>query len=284
MWFSIARTPVARTTSASSQEDPGSWRGCRRRNLAPTFSKEGCREVKVGARAGARTRSRGTTRTTTQGGRGPIGTASPVTIASIGAAVSQTSSDTAPRTTQDRSAAKGSSPRGRGQGSDESVGPRSSSRNQVTKLLEGSGRFVDLTEVIFIVILIAIDDLIGENEELSTPIEGTVWGNSGHPQDGRHGLGNRAVLGVLAGHVLELVLGADDRLAGLGFDPAVGAVGLKLASLEVVGEDDGQNAVDDPARSGGSSIGNISSTRRRKLRGIQSADERKTSGWPSLRK
>ena len=47
-------------------------------------------------------------------------------------------------------------------------------RNQVPKLLEGSGRFADISEVIFIVILITIDDPIRENDEMSTPIEGTV--------------------------------------------------------------------------------------------------------------
>jgi len=47
-------------------------------------------------------------------------------------------------------------------------------RNQVPKLLEGSGRFADPPEVIFIVILIAIDHPIRENDEMSTPIKGTV--------------------------------------------------------------------------------------------------------------
>jgi hypothetical protein len=47
-------------------------------------------------------------------------------------------------------------------------------RNQVPKLLEGSGRFADLPEVIFIVILITIDHPIRENDEMSTPIKGTV--------------------------------------------------------------------------------------------------------------
>jgi len=47
-------------------------------------------------------------------------------------------------------------------------------RNQVPKLLEGSGRFADISEVIFIVILITIDDPIRENDEMSTPIEGAV--------------------------------------------------------------------------------------------------------------
>jgi hypothetical protein len=47
-------------------------------------------------------------------------------------------------------------------------------RNQVPKLLEGSGRFADISEVIFIVILITIDDPIRENDEMSNPIEGTV--------------------------------------------------------------------------------------------------------------
>jgi hypothetical protein len=51
---------------------------------------------------------------------------------------------------------------------------RSRPRNQVPKLLEGSGRFADISEVIFIVILITIDDRIRENDEMSTPIEGTV--------------------------------------------------------------------------------------------------------------
>ncbi len=47
-------------------------------------------------------------------------------------------------------------------------------RNQVPKLLEGSGRFADISEVIFIVILVTIDDPLRENDEMSTPIEGTV--------------------------------------------------------------------------------------------------------------
>jgi hypothetical protein len=52
-------------------------------------------------------------------------------------------------------------------------------RNQVPKLLEGSGRFADLPEVIFfivifIVILITIYHPIRENDEMSTPIKGTV--------------------------------------------------------------------------------------------------------------
>lgn len=78
------------------------------------------------------------------------------------------------RSTQDRSAEKGSSPRWRGQGSDEGDGVRYRPRNQVPKLLEGSGRFADISEVIFIVILITIDDPIRENDEMSTPIKGTV--------------------------------------------------------------------------------------------------------------
>jgi len=49
-----------------------------------------------------------------------------------------------------------------------------SPRNQVPNLLEGSGRFANLPEVIFIVILITINHPIRENEDLSTPIEGTV--------------------------------------------------------------------------------------------------------------
>ncbi len=62
----------------------------------------------------------------------------------------------------------------RGQGSDEGDGVSYSPRNQVPNLLEGSRRFADLPEVIFIVVLITIDHPIRENEDLSTPIEGTV--------------------------------------------------------------------------------------------------------------
>ena len=47
-------------------------------------------------------------------------------------------------------------------------------RNQVPKLLEGSGRFAGLPEVVFIVVLITIDPPIRENDEMSTPIKGTV--------------------------------------------------------------------------------------------------------------
>jgi len=47
-------------------------------------------------------------------------------------------------------------------------------RNHVPKLLEGSGRFAGLPEVVFIVVLITIDHSIRENDEMSTPIEDTV--------------------------------------------------------------------------------------------------------------
>ncbi len=47
-------------------------------------------------------------------------------------------------------------------------------RNQVPKLLEGSGRFADISEVIFIVIFITIYHPIRENDEMSTPIKGIV--------------------------------------------------------------------------------------------------------------
>jgi hypothetical protein len=53
------------------------------------------------------------------------------------------------------------------------------SRNQVSNLLEEAGRFADIPEVIFIVVLITIDDPIRENDEMNTPSEGTVTQSGG---------------------------------------------------------------------------------------------------------
>ena len=56
-----------------------------------------------------------------------------------------------------------------------------------------------------------------------------------------------AGLAELERHVLELELRADARFARVRRgDPPVGAVGLELAGLDVVGQDDAQDAVDQP--------------------------------------
>ena len=68
---------------------------------------------------------------------------------------------------------------------------------------------------------------------------------SSRPHAGR--VADRAGLAEFERHVLKLDLRADARFARLrGGDAAVGAVGLQLAGLDVVGQDDAQDAVDQP--------------------------------------
>ncbi len=51
---------------------------------------------------------------------------------------------------------------------------------------------------------------------------------------------------MLAGEILKFRLGSEDRFTRFRLEPAIAAVGLELAHLEVIGENDREDAIDDP--------------------------------------